>query len=726
MKKILTAILVTAGLALAQSGLMGGSDGIHQMNAKTLGQWGFFVGTGGNIAFDAWALSRGGDYFVDGEKQSFRDAKISASGNIFIGLGVADNIDVGVGIPLYYDRVYAKDALDAIGEISLGDLNLWGKMKAPFFSDSSVVSMAAQIDIFIPTFASFDKGIRPRHAWYLRDDGTITPFSANEISVDGIGILTLDLTRINIPIRWNGNVGLVYVVHGTKTLIYGTGLNFPVTDWMEPFVEYSGELRLEKGLYPRSPMDDPMLLTPGLRFHLPYGVDIALGADVSARTLTNLDWDYEKEMEDADKYKIHYKDEKGKTIEYSYTPAPPVAFTGLLTWRFGGAPKADERVCPAGLPQDTTAADTVAPVDTAAVDTVKADTAKVDTTAADTAKPEPVVLPPRDFDGDGVADSLDVCPNTPDGIGVDSTGCPLDFDHDGVADFEDRCPNTASGIQVGRDGCPLDFDRDGVPDNADMCPNTKKGVAVDSVGCMLDADKDGVGDTEDKCPNTPKGAAVDETGCPLDTDKDGVPDYLDKCPNTLAGVKIDAKGCPVNKKEDLEKLKQGIEFQSGSAKLTKSSYKTLDDIIKLLKKIPSANLEVQGHTDNTGSAEKNKKLSQERAQTVVDYFVSKGIASERVRAVGFGPDKPIADNKTSKGRAKNRRVELVPYSRDDAAAVTTSSAPAAEVKAEPAKAEPEAKAAKPAKEEKKPAKNADKKSAKKPAKQDAKKKGKGR
>ena len=172
-------------------------------------------------------------------------------------------------------------------------------------------------------------------------------------------------------------------------------------------------------------------------------------------------------------------------------------------------------------------------------------------------------------------------------------------------------------------------------------------------------------DDKDQCPATGKGIPVDTTGCPMDTDKDGVPDYQDKCPNTLRGVKIDKKGCPVNKKEDLEKLKKGINFKSGSTVLTKPSYRTLDDIVALLNKFPDVNLEIQGHTDNVGAEEYNMNLSQGRAQSAVDYIIRKGIDVNRLRAVGFGPKKPIADNKKKAGRAKNRRVELVPYYKDE-------------------------------------------------------------
>ena len=143
----------------------------------------------------------------------------------------------------------------------------------------------------------------------------------------------------------------------------------------------------------------------------------------------------------------------------------------------------------------------------------------------------------------------------------------------------------------------------------------------------------------------------------------GVADIFDKCPNTLPGVRVDEKGCPINKKEDLDQLKKGIQFKTGSAKLTKNSYSTLNDIVDLMNKIPEANLEVQGHTDNKGSEKKNLKLSETRAKAVVKYLNKKGIDSSRLRAVGYGSEKPIADNDDAAGRAQNRRVELVPFAK---------------------------------------------------------------
>ncbi|MCQ2097141.1 MAG: OmpA family protein [Fibrobacter sp.] len=103
----------------------------------------------------------------------------------------------------------------------------------------------------------------------------------------------------------------------------------------------------------------------------------------------------------------------------------------------------------------------------------------------------------------------------------------------------------------------------------------------------------------------------------------------------------------------------GVTFKAGSAELVPNSLKTLDAAIKGLKLNPKAKVEVQGHTSSEGSEELNQKLSEDRANSVRDYMVSKGIAAERLTAVGYGPSQPKADNSTEAGRKANRRIELV-------------------------------------------------------------------
>ncbi|MFT3823772.1 MAG: OmpA family protein [Chitinophagaceae bacterium] len=260
---------------------------------------------------------------------------------------------------------------------------------------------------------------------------------------------------------------------------------------------------------------------------------------------------------------------------------------------------------------------------------------------------------PKDKDKDGVPDKEDGCPLV---AGPAAThGCP-DKDGDGVADNVDKCPDVAGLPKY--QGCPIpDTDGDGINDEIDQCPN-KPGTAKYK-GCPIpDTDGDGINDEEDQCPDKPGTAKY--KGCPIpDTDGDGVNDEEDKCPNE-AGPR-ENNGCPVIKQEIIEKVNyaaKNIFFATGSDKITPSSFTSLDDVATILRDNPLVHLSIEGHSDNVGNADKNLALSQKRANAVQKYLVQKGIAAERVKATGYGQQKPIADNNTAEGRAQNRRVEL--------------------------------------------------------------------
>lgn len=264
--------------------------------------------------------------------------------------------------------------------------------------------------------------------------------------------------------------------------------------------------------------------------------------------------------------------------------------------------------------------------------------------------------PPKDTDGDGIHDKKDSCANTPSGATVDAKGCPSDEDSDGVPDGIDQCPKTFPGFVVDAKGCPMDSDGDAVPDGPDACADTPKGAPVDAKGCPKDSDKDNVPDFSDQCANTPEGTPVDEKGCPKDLDQDGVPDTMDQCPNTPVGTKVNEIGCPLVVKS--KGVLRGVNFLSGKAVLTPDSSKVLDGVAEELLSFPKVRVEVQGHTDNVGQDKINDRLSQLRAQAVVDYLIFKGVDSSRLIAKGYGKSQPIDTNKTKNGRAKNRRVEL--------------------------------------------------------------------
>ena len=248
-----------------------------------------------------------------------------------------------------------------------------------------------------------------------------------------------------------------------------------------------------------------------------------------------------------------------------------------------------------------------------------------------------------DTDGDSIPDLLDKCPSIA-GLAI-FEGCP-DTDGDGLQDSEDNCPNVAGPIEL--NGCPdTDTDGDGLKDSEDNCPEIA-GLAEFN-GCP-DTDSDSIPDHLDECPMI-KGLA-EFNGCP-DTDNDGVMDKYDKCPEEPGAIEND--GCPIYVPVEFA---TNIGFESGKTTLTKESYPYLDQLVQLMNEDDRCWVKLDGHTDSTGSDAINQKLSQGRVDTIKNYLIEKGIDPNRIIAKGHGSSKPIADNKTAEGRAKNRRVEI--------------------------------------------------------------------
>lgn len=173
----------------------------------------------------------------------------------------------------------------------------------------------------------------------------------------------------------------------------------------------------------------------------------------------------------------------------------------------------------------------------------------------------------------------------------------------------------------------------------------------------LDDDGDGVLNKDDACP-TVSGLA-ELKGCPAkDTDGDRVPDHLDKCPTEPGPA--DNEGCPraVVQPKKVE-LREKVQFDSGNATIKPESGPLLDEIAKVMNEHPEiTGVVIEGHTDSTGSATLNTRLSQGRAESVMKALVDRGVDKARLSAKGFGPTRPIASNDTPEGREANRRVEV--------------------------------------------------------------------
>jgi len=246
-----------------------------------------------------------------------------------------------------------------------------------------------------------------------------------------------------------------------------------------------------------------------------------------------------------------------------------------------------------------------------------------------------------DLDRDGVPDDRDECGSQPeDRDGVhDEDGCPdPDNDGDGLPDVTDRCPDAAEdrdGFEDG-DGCPeADNDRDGLVDRVDQCPDQPE-------------DQDGH-DDDDGCPD-------------CDDDGDGVPEcpqIIDRCPGQ-AGRPPD--GCPfkgVVLTERRIEVGQPILFVGRKQVIRPASRPVLDEVARVLAAHPRLRVRVDAHTDARGPAASNLRTSRARAAAVKRYLVGRGINANRVSTEGYGGLRPIADNRTRRGRWRNNRVELV-------------------------------------------------------------------
>ena len=311
------------------------------------------------------------------------------------------------------------------------------------------------------------------------------------------------------------------------------------------------------------------------------------------------------------------------------------------------------------------------------------------------------------------------CPDDPeDADGFDDfDGCPdLDDDQDGVPDADDQCgtlQEDPDGFQD-HDGCPdLDNDGDGVPDVADQCPLAPEDADGfhDSDGCPDDDnDGDGVRDSADRCPLVPEdiNGVGDDDGCP-EGEIPGAPVESASLPDRVIPVVAKpATSAPVAALEPPPVAKAAprrmtkpppadspsarppppvatpessgpgrvtathvecpgrIDFTGTSLRFKPAGRAVMDCVVALLRATPRITmLRVGGHTDASGSAPYNRRLSSQRASAVRKYLLSQGIEKRRVYFKGYGSAVPVAPNTTAAGRARNRRIEFLILEIDD-------------------------------------------------------------
>ncbi|WP_136809400.1 OmpA family protein [Desulfosediminicola flagellatus] len=150
----------------------------------------------------------------------------------------------------------------------------------------------------------------------------------------------------------------------------------------------------------------------------------------------------------------------------------------------------------------------------------------------------------------------------------------------------------------------------------------------------------------------PAAAVAPAKMAPKDSDADGVIDANDECPGTPKGVVVDDRGCWA--------LTAGLLFDLDSSEIKSDFIPALERAKKVFETKPGLKVQVEGHADSTGAAAYNQKLSEKRANAVVDYLVNGGVSADRLTAVGYGEERPAYTNDTKAGRAKNRRVEFSP------------------------------------------------------------------
>jgi outer membrane protein OmpA-like peptidoglycan-associated protein len=577
---------------------------VRTLSAKTYGRAKLNIGAGLHFG-------QANDYLNNvtnslGDTINNRDPARQLSSNILFTISPLSFWDIGANMPFYYDW----SGVSGLNDGGLGDIEVSTKL-APRIT-KRFYYQGYYLGVTIPVGMQ-NSGLFPRHPYYL-ENRDVNPaesfYSSKNAALKGLALFTFDVGDLQpaFPLQVHVNAGGVITIsrkNQRNTIIASIGLELTPAEFISVFADLHGESRWSVFADHLDPRYDPVYISPGFRINAPAGLYLQFAGDFSLSST------------DPDARSTWIK--KGYKYETEVIPRYGMQF--MFGWN--------------GF------------------------------------------ITVQDDDHDGIKNDVDRCPKDAedeDGF-EDADGCPdPDNDKDNIPDLKDKCPNEPEDIDgfKDEDGCPdPDNDADGIADLKDQCPNVAEDFDgfEDNDGCVdPDNDKDGVPDSVDKCPNDVEDfdSFEDNDGCPdLDNDKDNIPDLKDKCPDEPESFNNvdDEDGCPdsVKKEPDMPKqqLLRGINFKSGKAEMTYESYQFIEPLLKQLRKYPEVVIEVRGHSDSVGSYAKNMQLSQQRAESVRQYLISKGIEPDRIRAAGFGSSSPIADNRTAAGRAQNRRIEIV-------------------------------------------------------------------
>ena len=588
---------------------------IGTYSATTLGIGRVAIGLFGDGSLDQSYLRSKDTLFITGTDTSFkrdRDKPAISTFNLnpFVGAGLTDFCDVSLSLPVHLDM------FSAYQDLGLGDLQIAVKLCAQHGPRSALFNCGFLGAVFIPT-GSQDRGYFPRHLYYfdrykLANDTASTPYfyTAGNVDFEAHALFTLNLSALKkaIPLLLNVNGGMHFSTRPTTddALLMSAGLEFRPWHSFAFVTDVSSEMLLYDASHGFKLDQDILHITPAVYITPENGLLVTVGSEFSLASEERT-FAYEKT-----RYVLPVRITTG--IEPRWRVFAQIGWTGLVS--------------------------------------------------------------DRDSDHDGIFDKSDHCPTIPEDIDQfqDEDGCPdYDNDNDGIPDSLDKCPNIPEdrdGFQDA-DGCPdYDNDSDRIPDSLDQCPDLAEDYDgfQDLDGCPdYDNDHDGIPDGFDKCPNVPEDIDnfQDLDGCPdIDNDQDGVPDTLDKCPNEAGPASNNGCPVPADAKPKDKEIKRGrvvlrgVSFDRGTATIDPNSYLILDDVVASLAGWPEVQIEIIGHTDNAGDAAANIQIATQRAETVRNYLIVRGVAPQRLVAIGKGGSDPLADNATEQGRIINNRIEI--------------------------------------------------------------------